>query len=95
MSATPLTDAFIGDQDDIYITEGEMAMCEFARSLEAKLALLDWRTVAAGLPSEEDADEFGDVEWSDGHDIWQAGWARSPHQPTHWRPISLPSIIKP
>lgn len=64
-------------------------------AMEAKLALLDWRTVAAGLPSEEDADEFGDVEWSDGHDIWQAGWARSPHQPTHWRPISLPSIIKP
>lgn len=31
---TPETDAFIGDQDGTYMTEGEIAMCDFARRLE-------------------------------------------------------------
>lgn len=95
VSTSPLTDAFIGDQDGIYMTEGEIAMCDFARNLEAtlsaKLARLDWRPVAAGLPTEADADEFGDVEWSDGKSIWQGNYAKSKHAATHWRPIHLPT----
>ena len=38
MSATPRTDAYIGDGNDDDMTEGEIAMCEFARSLETELA---------------------------------------------------------
>lgn len=34
MSDTPRTDAYIGDQDGTYMTEGEIAMCDFARTLE-------------------------------------------------------------
>jgi len=89
---TPRTDAALVPVAGL-TAFSEVVPAAFARQLEAelaRLARLDWRRVAAGLPSEEDADEFGDVEWSDGHDIWQAGWARSPHQPTHWRPIHLP-----
>jgi len=68
-------------------------------AMEAKLARLDWRPVAAGLPTEEDAGGAGgiDVEWSDGLDIWQGFWY-SGHQrrnATHWRPINLPPIITP
>lgn len=90
MSATPLTDAFIGELDGTYMTEGEIAMCDFARSLEAKLASLDWRPVAAGLPTEGDEDDVGDVEWSDGVDIWQGLWSKPKTNATHWRPIHLP-----
>ena len=69
------------------------------KALEAKLARLDWRPVAAGRPTEEDAGGAGgiDVEWSDGLDIWQGFWY-SGHQrrnATHWRPINLPPIITP
>jgi hypothetical protein len=94
---TPRTDAALVPYSSLN-SFSEVVPAAFAQGLEAelaKLARLDWRPVAAGLPSEEDADEVGDVEWSDGHDIWQAGWARSPHQPTHWRPISLPPLITP
>jgi len=31
---TPETDAFIGEQDGVYMTEGEIAACDFARKLE-------------------------------------------------------------
>jgi len=31
---TPETDAFIGEQDGVYMTDGEIAMCDFARKLE-------------------------------------------------------------
>jgi hypothetical protein len=89
---TPRTEAAIVPYSSLNAFS-EVVPAAFARQFEdelAKLARLDWRPVAAGLPTAEDANEFGDVEWSDGHDIWQAGWARSPHQPTHWRPIHLP-----
>jgi hypothetical protein len=89
---TPRTEAAIVPYSSLNAFS-EVVPAAFARQFEdelAKLARLDWRPVAAGLPTVEDANEFGDVEWSDGHDIWQAGWARSPHQPTHWRPIHLP-----
>jgi F0F1-type ATP synthase membrane subunit b/b' len=38
MSNTPRTDAYIGDQDGTYMTEGEIAVCDFARQLERELA---------------------------------------------------------
>jgi len=38
VSATPRTDAYIGDGNDDNMTEGEIAMCEFARTLETELA---------------------------------------------------------
>lgn len=60
----------------------------------AKLARLDWRPVADGLPMADDADACGDVEWSDGRDIWQGFWGSPKAQATHWRPIYLPPIIK-
>lgn len=34
MSDTPETDAYIGDQNEGLMTEGEFAMCEFARMIE-------------------------------------------------------------
>ena len=37
MNATPRTDNYIGDSDDDCMTEGEIAMCDFSRSLEIEL----------------------------------------------------------
>jgi hypothetical protein len=34
VSDTPETDAYIGDQNEGLMTEGEFAMCEFARMIE-------------------------------------------------------------
>lgn len=59
--------------------------------LQARLRKLDWTPVTERLPTLEDANEFEDVEWSDGKDIWQGNYqcahARSA---THWRAITLP-----
>lgn len=70
-----------------------MTFHEFQR-LQALVARLDWRPVAAGLPTEEDAENGCDVEWSDGRDIWQGQWDNAKHNATHWRPIYLPPITK-
>lgn len=75
----------------------EVVPAAFAQQLEAeasRLARLDWRPVAAGLPMADDADDCGDVEWSDGRDIWQGFWGSPKAQATHWRPIHLPTIPK-
>jgi hypothetical protein len=37
MSDTPRTDDFIGPIIGIYMTEGEIAICDFARQLEREL----------------------------------------------------------
>lgn len=60
----------------------------------AALARLNWRPVAAGLPTEADADKFGDVEWSDGKSIWQGhfGNTYTERGGNHWRPIHLPKL---
>lgn len=47
MSDTPRTDAYIGDQDGTYMTEGEIAMCDFARTLERELN--EARAIKMGL----------------------------------------------
>ena len=48
MSDTPRSDDFIGPITGIYMTEGEIAMCDFARELErelnaAKAGRCDWK----------------------------------------------------
>jgi hypothetical protein len=67
---------------------------EIVNDCLAKLARLDWRPVAAGLPTEEDGDELGDVEWSDGKSIWQGLWSNTyaNRNGNHWRPIHLPKL---
>lgn len=60
--------------------------------LEA-LRLLDWTPVTKRLPTIKDANEFEDVEWSDGKDIWQKSFYlpnSNQHKATHWRSITLP-----
>ena len=98
---TPRTDAALVPYSALNAFS-EVVPAAFAQGLEAeiaKLARLDWRPVAAGLPTEEDAGGAGgiDVEWSDGLDIWQGFWY-SGHQrrnATHWRLINLPPLITP
>jgi hypothetical protein len=50
MTPTPETDAYIGEQDEDNMTEGEIAMCELARRLERERdkarAALSGRTVS-------------------------------------------------
>ena len=56
-----------------------------------ELYSLRWIPITERLPTIEDGNEFEDVEWSDGKDIWQGNYqcahARSA---THWRRITLP-----
>ena len=55
----------------------------------ARLAQLEWVLVTERLPELDDANEFEDVEWSDGKDIWQGNY-RNEDNATHWRRITLP-----
>lgn len=55
----------------------------------ARLAQLEWVPVTERLPERDDANEFEDVEWSDGKDIWQGNY-RNEDNATHWRRITLP-----
>lgn len=63
-----------------------------ATKLQARLAQLEWVPVTERLPELDDADQFEDVEWSDGKDIWQGNYLQIPslHNATHWRRIVLP-----
>ena len=51
---------------------------------------LRWLPLTRYTPTEGDANSCGDVEWSDGSDIWEAAYSNSKNA-THWRSISLPS----
>ena len=51
---------------------------------------LRWLPLSRLTPTEYDANSCGDVEWSDGSDIWEAAYS-NPKNATHWRSISLPS----
>lgn len=46
MSDTPRTDKYIGDGNEDNMTEGEIAICLFARTLERELAEKDREIVA-------------------------------------------------
>ena len=50
---------------------------------------LSWVPVTERMPTEEDANEYGDVDWSDGKDVWEAHYTE-PREATHWRRIVLP-----
>lgn len=51
---------------------------------------LRWLPLTRIAPTEDDANSCGDVEWSDGSDIWEAAYSNSKNA-THWRSIRLPS----
>jgi len=51
---------------------------------------LCWLPLTRITPTEDDANSCGDVEWSDGSDIWEAAYSNSKNA-THWRSISLPN----
>ena len=51
---------------------------------------LRWLPLTRIAPTEDDANSCGDVEWSDGSDIWEAAYS-NPKNATHWRSIRLPS----
>ena len=48
-----------------------------------------WVPVTERMPTGEDANEYGDVDWSDGKEIWEAHHTE-PREATHWRRIVLP-----
>jgi hypothetical protein len=54
-----------------------------------RLLELSWVPVTERMPTREDANDFADVEWSDGTDVWEAHYAE-PREATHWRRIVLP-----
>ena len=64
-------------------TPAETAM--FHRLLE-----LSWRPATERPPTEEDANECGDVDWSDGEEIWEGNYDHPGQGATHWRRIVLP-----
>jgi hypothetical protein len=51
---------------------------------------LRWLPLNRFTPTEDDANSCGDVEWSDGFDIWEAAYSNSKNA-THWRSIRLPN----
>lgn len=61
----------------------------FAYDMFHRLLELSWIPVTERMPTEEDANEYGDVDWSDGKDIWEAHYTE-PREATHWRRIVLP-----
>lgn len=92
-SDTPRTDAFADNFDwesesdyDAYV-----GMRKLAHQLERELNALRWIPITERLPTIDDGNGFEDVEWSDGHEIWQGNYKNSrKHSPTHWRRITLP-----
>jgi len=50
-----------------------------------------WLPLNRFTPTEDDANSCGDVEWSDGSDIWEAAYSNSKNA-THWRSIRLPNV---
>ena len=57
----------------------------------ARLKQLEWVPVTERLPELDDANEFEDVEWSDGKDIWQGSYkCAHTRSATHWRRVVLP-----
>lgn len=59
--------------------------------LQKMLLELSWVLVDDRLPTKEDANKYGDVDWSDGDDIWEGAFDRGYDHATHWRKIVLPN----
>ena len=49
-----------------------------------------WTPITELLPTEADSNQFCDVEWSDGKEIWEGLFSRPTKDATHWRRIVLP-----
>lgn len=60
------------------------------RLAESALASLTWTPLTERTPAEDDGNDVGDVEFSDGSDIWQAQFDDT-EKATHWRRITLPA----
>ena len=89
-SDTPRTDAAILTEPyQIKELPFEVVKASKMAELERELNALRWIPITERLPTIEDADEFEDVEWSDGKDIWQGNY-RNEDNATHWRRITLP-----
>jgi hypothetical protein len=54
---------------------------------------LSWVPIDERLPTSEDANQYGDVDWSEGDDIWEGAFDRGYDHATHWRKIVLPNAI--
>ena len=78
---------------DYAIHQNEERVVQRVKEKLEALRFLDWTPVTKRLPTIEDANEFEDVEWSDGKDIWQNSYYlpnSNQHKATHWRRITLP-----
>lgn len=59
----------------------------------AKLRLMQWIPLTHRMPTVDDANEYHDVEWSDGADRWDNQFYTpnmGNRKATHWRRIVLP-----
>ena len=61
----------------------------FALGMFRRLLELSWIPITERMPTKADANEYGDVDWSDGKDLWEAHYTE-PREATHWRRIVLP-----
>lgn len=68
---------------------GEPRRDLFSRPTLEQLFVLAWIPVTERMPTEEDGDELGDVEWSDGAQSYHCSFDK-PFNATHWRRIVLP-----
>lgn len=91
-SPTPETDAEvkrIRADRKIFVSEEMNCLAAFTRKLERERNELSWVPITERLPTEEDADEYGDVDWSDGVQSYHCSFDK-PFDATHWRRIVLP-----
>jgi hypothetical protein len=61
--------------------------------LEKMLIELSWVLIDERLPTKGDANKYGDVDWSNGEDIWEGAFDRGYDHATHWRKIVLPNEL--
>jgi hypothetical protein len=54
-----------------------------------ELQSLRWVHITERMPTLADSSEFGDVEWSDGKNVWECRHD-DPERATHWRKYTLP-----
>ena len=88
---TPITDAAIVPFSSL-TAFSEVVPAKACRALEAKVAKLDWRALAESIPAAGDFDAAGEVEWSNGRDIWQGNASEfQTLNASHWRPVHLPT----
>jgi hypothetical protein len=62
----------------------------FALNMFRRLLELSWIPIIERLPTREDANDFADVEWSDGKQVWEGTFNELHDTATHWKRIVLP-----